>query len=72
MDWLPLALFDDSTFDDYQGQEWIDKKIDEDNYHRIITGRGLKENTNGLFSWNPVVIESYNDEKRKFIGKWKD
>ena len=41
-DWLTLALFDDCTFDDYQGKEWIDKLTDEDGSSRIITGKGLR------------------------------
>lgn len=41
MDWLPLELFDDTTYDDYSNEEWIFKKKDEDGNKRIIIGKGL-------------------------------
>lgn len=39
--WLPLELFDDTTFDDYQNKEWIERLLDDDGNYRIMTAKGL-------------------------------
>lgn len=43
--WLPLELFDDSTYDDFSNEEWFLKTVDEDNKKRIITAKGLCEDS---------------------------
>lgn len=37
VEWLKLQYFDDESYDDYSGDEWIQKMVDEDNVKRIIT-----------------------------------
>jgi dynein heavy chain, axonemal len=39
VEWLPLELFDDTVFDDYEKEDWIKKFKDEKiNYH-ALTGK---------------------------------
>ena len=68
--WLPLENFDDSTYDDYSCQGWIDKKIDEDGNHRKLTGKGLKI-TEDSWSYEPIEILNYSEQDELFEVMWK-
>jgi len=42
VEWLPLEIFDDSTFDDYtSGEEWIDLGRNSRGNQEDIPGKGL-------------------------------
>lgn len=41
---MPLHYFDDSTFDDYSNEGWLEKKADEDGNQRRLTGKALHHN----------------------------
>ncbi|KAL4427402.1 hypothetical protein ABPG74_009674 [Tetrahymena malaccensis] len=72
-EWLPLDLFDDNTFDDYQGREWVDRLQDEDGNSRIMIGKGLKyDSEQQKFIWLPIQIESYDQTNQKFQGFWRE
>lgn len=60
VEWLPLELFDDKTFDDYSNEEWMQRQIDEDGSKRVILAKGLKKDPAGYFTWKPLVVESYD------------
>jgi hypothetical protein len=37
-----LYYFDDSTFDDYSNEGWLEKRGDEDGNFRRLLGKGLR------------------------------
>ena len=39
--WLPLELFDDTTYNDYTNDEWFNKCKDEEGNGRILKAKGL-------------------------------
>lgn len=71
-DWLDLELFDDLTFDDYENSEWIAKKTDEENQSRILRGKALFKDENGVFLWKDFIVDTYNSKIERFVGRWKD
>jgi hypothetical protein len=48
-----LHYFDDNTFDDYNSDGWIEKKLDEDGSPRKLTGKGLKV-FDDYFTFEPI------------------
>ncbi|EGR27865.1 hypothetical protein IMG5_187090 [Ichthyophthirius multifiliis] len=71
--WLPLEIFDDNTFDDYQDGEWIDRLTDDDGNQRIMTAKGLYfEYDIQNYSWKPLILQAWDEKKQRFIGKWRD
>lgn len=68
--WIPLHYFDDSTFDDYSNEGWIEKKTDEDGNHRKLTGKGLRTTENG-FEYEPIEVLSYRADSEEFTILWK-
>lgn len=39
--WLPLELFDDTTFDDFSNDDWLIKAKSEKEFRHALTGKGL-------------------------------
>jgi dynein heavy chain, axonemal len=39
--WLPLELFDDTNYDDFSNEEWIQRRKDEDGRVRTIPAKAL-------------------------------
>lgn len=72
VEWLPLELFDDTTYDDYSNEEWIKKKSDEDGRQRLITGKGLYKDAAGMYIWKPIIVESYNKTTDKYQCQMRD
>lgn len=69
MQWLPLELFDDKTFDDFPCEKWVQKYKDEKNLYHALIGKGLYKSSNGIYIWRPILILDYIKEKDIFIGK---
>lgn len=47
VEWLPLELFDDTTFDDFSNEEWMERRKDEEGNLRIIPAKGLYKEPSG-------------------------
>lgn len=59
--WIPLHYFDDSLFDDYSNEGWLEKRVDEDGNHRKLTGKGLRLN-DGNYEYEPLEVVGYKPE----------
>lgn len=58
---MPLHYFDESTFDDYSNQGWIEKKTDEDGNQRRLTGKAVR-NHDGKYEYEPVDVLAYKHD----------
>ncbi|KAL4440889.1 hypothetical protein ABPG74_009302 [Tetrahymena malaccensis] len=71
-EWLPLELFDDSTFDENSSFEWLDrtKGDEEESDFHPLTGRALFKNSeDNKFYYQKVEITSYTKETNKYKGR---
>ena len=68
---MPLHYFDDTTFDDYNNEGWIEKKVDEDGNPRRLTGKALRLTENGP-EYQKVDVLSYDSGEELFDIVWKD
>lgn len=71
LNWLPLELFDDETYDDYEAQEWIEKAKSENGEQLSLRALGLVDQ-NGTQIWRKVMINGYNESERVFSGVFSD
>ena len=58
---MPLHYFDDSTFDDYSNEGWLEKKTDEDGNHRKLTAKGLRV-VDGKYVFEPIEVLAFKSE----------
>ncbi len=64
VEWLPLELSDDTTFDDYSNEEWMQRRVDEEGRLRSIPAKGLFREANGNeWRYRPLLIEGYDSTK---------
>ena len=59
--WLPLDFFDDSTFDDYSNEGWIEKKVDEDGNQRRLSAKGLRL-VEDKYVYEPIDVHSFKTD----------
>ena len=52
-------------------EEWISYGVQPDGSFQPIPGKGLMIE-NGIGSWKPVLIHSYDDKRKTYIGHWDD
>lgn len=72
LNWLPLELFDDETFDDYAPQEWIEKAKDGTESEQLaLKGKGCYLE-DGHHTWKDVLIHTYYEPDREFVCTFKD
>jgi dynein heavy chain len=67
-----LEPFDDTEYDCRLPDEWISYGTDEEGRFSPIPGKGLWRDEDGCGFWRPVLINSYEPERRVFIGMWDD
>lgn len=65
-----MHYFDDSTFDDYSNEGWIEKKVDEDGNQRRLTAKGLRLQE-GRYVYEPIDVLSYKADTEEFSIHWK-
>lgn len=63
VEWLNLELFDDNSTDDFSCEEWIQRKVDEDNKTRKLYGKALIKETDGFYNLIKIDIEDYKNGK---------
>ena len=66
VEWLPLELFDDKTFDDFPPEEWIVKANKESKFYHALTAKGLYKDDQGEYTWKPIIILDFDIEQGKF------
>lgn len=72
LNWLPLELFDDDTFDDYSPQEWIEKgKESKEDKYLALKGKGCYME-GGNYIWKDVLIHSYYEPDKEFVCTFND
>jgi hypothetical protein len=67
--WLPLDLFDNETYDDYNAQEWLAKAKESGKSDQLaLRAQGFVEEQSGEVRWETVLINEWYDPENEFIG----
>ena len=69
MKWLPLDLFDNETYDDYNPHEWLSKAKESGKETQLaLRAQGFVEEQTGKVRWECVLINEWYDPENEFIG----
>lgn len=67
--WLPLDLFDNETYDDYNAHEWLAKAKEAGKSDQLaLRAQGFVEEQSGEVRWETVLINEWYDPENEFIG----